>query len=54
MFLKKFVLNEYFRIKATINLIKLDLQHNFIQHLIIAYKNEYELYILNFDINALR
>lgn len=54
IFIKRFILNDYFRIRATTNLIKFNPQHNFIQHLIIIYKNEYNLRIMNFDINALR
>ena len=44
-----FQLNRHFDIKASINLMKLDSQHKFIQHLITAYRTYYEIRVLNFD-----
>ena len=54
IFIRGFVLNNYFRIKISMNLIKLDPQYSFVQYLIIAYKSEYELRVINFDSNALK
>ena len=54
IFIKGFILNNYFRIKILMNLMKFDSQYNFVQYLIIAYKSEYKLRVINFDLNALK
>lgn len=49
-----FVLDGYFRIKASTKLMKLDPQHRFIQHLMAAYRNEYGLNVMDFGIRVLK
>ena len=52
--IREFILNNYFRIRAITNLMKLNSQHNFVQHLMIVYKTKYRLRVMNFDISKLK
>ena len=52
--MREFVLNNYFRIRAITNLMKLDSQHNFVQHLMVVYRTEYRLRVMDFDISGLK
>lgn len=52
--MRGFVLDGYFRIRATTNLMKLDPQHSFVQHLMAAYRNEYSLRVMDFGASALK
>ena len=52
--LSGFVLDGYFRIMASTNLMKLNIQHRFVQHLMAAYRNEYGLNVMDFGIRALK
>lgn len=53
--LRGFVLNTHsFRVKATTNLMKLDPQHDFIQHLMTAYRQDYGIRVLDFGSRPLK
>ena len=54
LLLQNFVLNSYFRIETNINLIRLLLQHDFLQLFITIYKRNYELQMLNFNKRRLK
>ena len=45
--MRGFVLDGYFRIRATTNLMKLSPQHDFVQHFMAAYRNEYGINIMD-------
>ena len=52
---KGFVLGvDSFRIKATTNLMKLSPQHDFIQHLMAAYRQDYGMQVMDFGVKPLK
>ena len=52
--LRGFVLDAYFKISATIKMMRLQPQHHFLQHVMAAYRNEYGLRVIDFGPNLLR
>ena len=52
--IREFILNNYFRIRAITNLMKLNSQHNFVQHLMIVYRTKYRLRVMDFDTSELK
>ena len=48
VFMRGFQLDRHFGIKASTNLMKLDPQYRFIQHLMTAYRTDYGIRVLDF------
>ena len=52
--MRGFVLDEYFGISARTKVMQLQPQHNFLQHFMAAYRNEYGMRVIDFGTNILR
>ena len=52
--IKGFEMGPFFYMKPSTNLMKLDLQHMFVQHLMAAYRTEYSMHVLDLGQRAVK